>query len=96
MYGCMILMYGSIINTHVKENLCIVLIPSSVLKSTGKYCLMKPCMVTLPLPILKSKGKYLMADKPSHGKRVSLSNVVEIGLRQTTCPLSINKNVIFL
>jgi hypothetical protein len=43
-----------------------VLIPSSVLKSTGKYCLMKPCMVTLPFPILKSKGKYHMAEKPSH------------------------------
>jgi hypothetical protein len=43
-----------------------VLIPSSFLKSTGKYCLMKPCMVTLPFPILKSKGKYRMAGKPSH------------------------------
>jgi hypothetical protein len=43
-----------------------VLIPSSVLKSTGKRCLMKPCMVTLPLPILKSKGKYCMAEKPSY------------------------------
>ncbi len=43
-----------------------VLIPSSVFKSTGKYCLMKPCMVTLPLPILKSKGKHRMAEKPSH------------------------------
>jgi hypothetical protein len=43
-----------------------VLIPSSVLKSTGKFCLMKPCMVTLPLPILKSKGKYRMGEKPLH------------------------------
>jgi hypothetical protein len=34
-------MYGSVTNTHVKENPCIVLIPSSALKSTGKYCLMK-------------------------------------------------------
>jgi hypothetical protein len=59
-------MYGSLTNTHVKENPCMVLIPSSVLKSKGKYCLMKPCMVTLPLPILKSKGKYRMAEKPSH------------------------------
>jgi hypothetical protein len=61
-------MYGSVTNTHVKENPCKVLIPSSVLKSTGKYCLMKPCMVTMPLPtsILKSKGKYRMAEKPSH------------------------------
>jgi hypothetical protein len=52
-------MYGSITNTHVKEN-CMVLMPSSVLESTGKHCLMKP------LPILKSKGKYCMAKKPSH------------------------------
>ncbi len=58
-------MYGSVTNTHVKENSCMDLIPSSVLKSIGKYCLMKPCMVTLPLPILKSKGKYRMAEKPS-------------------------------
>ncbi len=43
-----------------------VLIPSSVIKSTGKRCLMKPFMVTLPLTILKSKGKYCMAEKPSH------------------------------
>jgi hypothetical protein len=57
-----------------------VLIPSSVLKSTGKLCLMKPCLVTLPLPILKSKGKYVMAEKPSRVYRVSLSHVVEIGL----------------
>jgi hypothetical protein len=59
-------MYGSVTNTHVKENSCMVLIPSSISKSTGKYCLMKPCMVTLPFPILKSKGKYRMAEKPSH------------------------------
>jgi hypothetical protein len=59
-------MYGSVTNTHVKENPCMVLIPSSVLKSTGKYCLMKPCMVTFPLAILKRKGKYCMAEKPSH------------------------------
>jgi hypothetical protein len=58
-------MYGSVTNTHVKENF-MVLIPSSVLESTGKRCLMKPCMVTSPLPILKSKGKYCMAKKPSH------------------------------
>ncbi len=58
-----------------------VLIPSSVSKSTGKYCLMKHCMVTLPLPILKSKGKYCMAVKPSHVSRVSLSHLVEIGLK---------------
>jgi hypothetical protein len=50
-------MYGIVTNTYVKENPCMVLIPSSVLKSTGKYYLMKPCMVTLPFPILKSKGK---------------------------------------
>jgi hypothetical protein len=43
-----------------------VLIPSSVLLSTGKYCLMKACMVTLPLPILRSKGKYRVAKKLSH------------------------------
>ncbi len=30
-------MYGSVISIHVKENPCIVLRPSSVLKSTGKY-----------------------------------------------------------
>jgi hypothetical protein len=59
-------MYGSVTNTHVNENPCKVLIPASVLKSTGKYCLMKPCMVTLSFPILKSKGKYRMAEKPSH------------------------------
>jgi hypothetical protein len=59
-------MYGSVTNTCVKENPCLVLIPSSVLKITGKYCLIKPCMVTLPLPILKSKGKYRMAEKPSN------------------------------
>jgi hypothetical protein len=59
-------MYGSVTNTHEKENPCMVLIPSSVLKSTGKCCLMKPWMVTLPLPILKSKGKYCMAEKLSH------------------------------
>jgi hypothetical protein len=59
-------MYGSVTNTHVKENPCMVFIPSSVLKSTEKYCLMKSCLVTLPFPILKSKGKYLMAEKPSH------------------------------
>jgi hypothetical protein len=58
-------MYGSVTNTHAKEN-CMVFIPSSVLESTGKHCLMKPCMVTLSLPILKSKGKYCMAKKPSH------------------------------
>jgi hypothetical protein len=73
-------MYGSVTNTCVKENPCMVLIPSSVSKSTGKYCLMKHCMVTLPFPILKSKGKYCMADKPSHLSRVSLSYPVEIGL----------------
>jgi hypothetical protein len=61
------IMYGSVINTHVKENPCMVLIPSSVFKSTGKYCVMKPCMVTLPLPILRSEGKYRMAEKPFHG-----------------------------
>jgi hypothetical protein len=43
-----------------------VLIPLSVVKSTEKYCLMKPCMVTLSLPMLKSKGRYRMAEKPSH------------------------------
>jgi hypothetical protein len=43
-----------------------VLLPSSVSKSIGKYSLMKPCMVTLPFPILKSKGKYRVAEKPSH------------------------------
>jgi hypothetical protein len=58
--------YSSVTNTHVKENPCMVLIPSSVLKSTGKYGLMKPCMVTLPFPILNSKVKYCMAEKPSH------------------------------
>jgi hypothetical protein len=47
-------MYGSVTNTHVNENPCMVLIPSSVSKST------------LPFPILKSKGKYHMAEKPSH------------------------------
>ncbi len=61
-----------------------VLIPSSVSKSTGKYCLMKHCMVTLPFPTLKSKGKYCMAEKPSHVSRVSLSYPVEIGLRIPT------------
>jgi hypothetical protein len=74
-------MYGSVTNTCVKENPCMVLIPSSVSKSEGKYCLMKHCMVTLPFPILKSKGKYCMAEKPSHVSRVSLSYPVEIGLR---------------
>jgi hypothetical protein len=74
-------MYGSITNTHVKENPCMVLIPSSVSKSTGKYCLMKHCMVTLPFSFLKSKGKYCMAEKPSHVSRISLSHLVEIGLR---------------
>jgi hypothetical protein len=59
-------MYGSVTNTHVKENPCMVLIPSPVLKSTRKYCLIKPCMVILPLPVLKSKGKYCRAEKPSH------------------------------
>jgi hypothetical protein len=58
-----------------------VLIPSSVSKSTGKYCLMKHCMVTLPFPILESKGKYCMAEKPSHVSRISLSHLVEIGLK---------------
>ncbi len=58
-----------------------VLIPSAVSKSTGKYCLMKHCMVTLPFPILKSKIKYCMAEKPSHVSRVSLSHLVEIGLK---------------
>jgi hypothetical protein len=48
-------MYGSVTITHVKENSCMVLIPSSVSKSTGKHSLMKPCMVTLPLAILKVK-----------------------------------------
>jgi hypothetical protein len=52
-------MYGSVTTTHVKENPCMVLIPPSVLKSKGKYCLMKPCMVTLPLPIFKSKETIL-------------------------------------
>jgi hypothetical protein len=79
-------MYGSVTNSHVKENPCMVLIPSSVLKSTGKYCLMKPCMVTLPFPILKSKEKYCMAEKPSHVKRVSLSHVVEIALQKYLVP----------
>ncbi len=51
-------MYGSVTNIHVKENPCMVLIPSSVCKSRGKYCLMKPRIVTLPLPIFKSKRKY--------------------------------------
>jgi hypothetical protein len=78
-------MYGSVTNTCVKENPCMVLIPSSVSKSTGKYCLMKHCMVTLPFPILKSKGKYCMAEKPSHVSRVSLSYPVEIGLNSTRC-----------
>ncbi len=32
-------MYGSVTNTYVKENPCMVLIPSSVSKSTGKYCM---------------------------------------------------------
>jgi hypothetical protein len=73
-------MYGCVTNTCVKENPCMVLIPSFVSKSTGKYCLMKHCMVTLPFPVLKSKGKYCMADKPSHVSRVSLSYPVEIGL----------------
>jgi hypothetical protein len=54
-------MYGDVTNIHVKENPCMGLIPSSVLKSTGKYCLMKPCVFTLPLPILIDKGKYRMA-----------------------------------
>ncbi len=76
------IMYGSVTNIHVKENACMVLIPSSVLKSIGKYCLMKPCIVTLTLPILKSKGKYRMAEKPSHVQRVSLSHVVEMGLKK--------------
>jgi hypothetical protein len=74
-------MYGSVTTTHVNENPCMVLIPSPVLKSTGKYCLMKPCMVTLPFPILKSKGKYCMAEKPSQFLRVSLSQILEIGLQ---------------
>jgi hypothetical protein len=76
------IMYGSVTKIHAKENPCIVLIPSSILKSTGKYCLMKPCMITLTLPILKSKGKYRMAEKPSHVQRVSLSHVVEMGLKK--------------
>jgi hypothetical protein len=67
-----------------------VLIPSSVSKSTGKYCLMKHCMVTLPFPILKSKGKYCMAEKPSHVSRVSLSYPVEIGLRFSYDGLSLH------
>jgi hypothetical protein len=79
-------MYGSVTNSHVKENPCMVLLPSSVLKSTGKYCLMKPCMVTLSFPILKSKEKYCMAEKPSQVKRVSLSHVVEIGLLKYLVP----------
>jgi hypothetical protein len=74
-------MYGSVANNHVKENPCMALIPSSVSRSTGKYCLMKTCMVTLPFPILKSKGKYRMTEKPSHVQRVSLSHLVEIGLK---------------
>jgi hypothetical protein len=74
-------MYGSVTNAHVKENPCMVFIPSSVLKSTGKHCLMKPCMVILTLPILKSKEKYHIAQKPSRVYRVSLSHIVEIGLR---------------
>jgi hypothetical protein len=73
-------MYGSVTNTYVKENPCMVLIPSSVSKSTGKYGLMKHCMVILPFPILKSKGKYCMAEKPLHVSRVSISHLVEIGL----------------
>ncbi len=63
-------MYGSVTNTHVQKNPCMVLIPSSVFKSKGKYCLMKPCMVTLPLPILESKVKYHTAEKPSHVKGI--------------------------
>jgi hypothetical protein len=59
-------MYGNVTNTHVKENPCMVIIPSSVSNRTEKYCLMKPCMVTLPFPILKSKGKYRIAEKPSN------------------------------
>jgi hypothetical protein len=55
-------MYGSVTMLHVKENSCMVLIPSSVLKSIGKYCLMKPCMVTLPLQYLFLK----VNEKPSH------------------------------
>ncbi len=31
------IMYGSVTNTHVKENPCMILIPSSVLKSTGPF-----------------------------------------------------------
>jgi hypothetical protein len=38
-------------------------------------------MVTWPLPIFKSKGKYHMVEKPSHVEKVSLSYVVDIGLR---------------
>jgi hypothetical protein len=74
-------MYGSVTNTHVKETPCMFLILSSILKSTGKCCLMKPCMVTLSLPISKSKGKYRMAEEPSLVWRVSLSHIVEIGLK---------------
>ncbi len=62
----MYVMYGSVTNTHEKENPRMVLRPSSVLKSTGKYFLMKPCMVILRLFILKSKGKCRMAEKPSY------------------------------
>jgi hypothetical protein len=70
-----------------------VLIPSSILKGIGKYCLMKPCMVTLPLPILRSKGKYRIAEKPSHVQRISLSHVVEIGLTMILthcCPSTVS------
>jgi hypothetical protein len=52
-------MYGSVTNTLVKENPCMVLIPSSGLKTIGKYCLMKPCMVTLPFSILNVKENTL-------------------------------------
>jgi hypothetical protein len=79
-------MYSSVTNAYVKENPCMVLIPSSVFKSTVKYCLMKTDMVTLSFPILKSKEKYCMAEKPSHVKMVSLSHVVEIGLQKYLVP----------
>jgi hypothetical protein len=88
-------MYGSVTNTRVKENPCMALIPSSVSKSTRKYCLMKHCMVTLPLPILKSKGKYCMAVKPSHVSRVSLSHLVEIGLSKVLLYITLGKNAQF-
>ncbi len=52
---------------------------------------MKPCMVTSPLPIFKSKGKYCKGEKPLHVYRVSLSHVVEIGLKGKCTERKTNK-----